>query len=77
MDSNKKDAFDPDHYDIPMTIGLADGLYSIMLKLIEIKKSAQCRKTVLSLSARVVKSQSLERSLRKQRAERKLYKDYG
>lgn len=41
VDSNKKDAFDPDHYDIPMTIGLADGLYSIMLKLIEIKKSTQ------------------------------------
>ena len=38
IDSNKKNAFDPEHYDIPMTIGLADGLYSIMLKLIEINK---------------------------------------
>lgn len=36
VDSNHKDAFDSEHYDIPMTIGLADGLYSIMLRLIEI-----------------------------------------
>ena len=36
VDSDKKDVFDAEHYDIPMTVGLADGLYSIMLKLIEI-----------------------------------------
>lgn len=41
IDSDKKNAFDPDHYDIPMTIGLADGLYTIMLKLIEINKNKQ------------------------------------
>ena len=42
IDSNKKNAFDKEHYDIPMTVGLADGLYSIMLKLIELKnKSGQ------------------------------------
>ena len=41
VDSDKKNAFDPNHYDIPMTIGLADGLYTIMLKLIEINKNNQ------------------------------------
>ena len=35
IDSNLKDSFDTKHYDIPMTIGLADGLYTIMLRLIE------------------------------------------
>lgn len=41
VDSNKRNAFDADHYDIPMTVGLADGLYSIMLKLLELNKSEQ------------------------------------
>lgn len=38
VDSDKKDAFDAKHYDVPMTQGLADGLYTLMLKLLEIKK---------------------------------------
>ena len=38
IDSNKKDSFDKEHYDIPMTIGLADGLYSIIHRLINIQQ---------------------------------------
>lgn len=41
VDSNKRNAFDAEHYDIPMTVGLADGLYSIMLKLLELNKNKQ------------------------------------
>ncbi len=39
IDSNKKDAFDANRYDIPMTIGLADGLYALMQKLITIQNN--------------------------------------
>ena len=38
IDSDKKDSFDKEHYDIPMTIGLADGLYSIIHRLISIQQ---------------------------------------
>lgn len=38
IDSDKKDSFDKDHYDIPMTVGLADGLYSIIHRLINIQQ---------------------------------------
>ena len=37
VDSDKKGSFDAKHYDIPMTMGLADGLYAIMQRLIEIQ----------------------------------------
>lgn len=39
IDSNKKDAFDEKHYDVPMTQGLADGLYALMLKLLNYKEN--------------------------------------
>ena len=38
IDSDKKNSFDSKHYDIPMIIGLADGLYAIMQRLIEQQK---------------------------------------
>lgn len=38
IDSDKKNSFDATHYDVPMTIGLADGLYSIMQKLLSLKE---------------------------------------
>lgn len=37
VDSDKKDSFDPKHYDVPMIVGLADGLYVIMQRLIELQ----------------------------------------
>ena len=37
VDSDKKDSFDPKHYDVPMIVGLADGLYGIMQRLIELQ----------------------------------------
>lgn len=37
VDSDKKNSFDSSHYDIPMTQGLADGLYFLMLKLLELQ----------------------------------------
>lgn len=40
IDSDKKESFDRKHYDIPMTIGLADGLYSIMRRLIELRNNS-------------------------------------
>ena len=36
IDSDEKGSFDADHYDVPMTQGLADGLYVLMLKLLEL-----------------------------------------
>lgn len=38
IDSNKKNSFDAIRYDVPMTIGLADGLYSIMQKLLSLNE---------------------------------------
>lgn len=37
IDSDKRDAFDAEHYDVPMTQGLADGLYILMLRLLELQ----------------------------------------
>lgn len=37
IDSTKRNAFDKERYDVPMTQGLADGLYSLIQKLIEKK----------------------------------------
>lgn len=37
VDSDMKDSFDPKHYDVPMIVGLADGLYGIMQRLIELQ----------------------------------------
>lgn len=37
IDSDKKDSFDVNHYDIPMTLGLADGLYILMERLLDIQ----------------------------------------
>lgn len=34
IDSDKENSFDPKRYDIPMTQGLADGLYALIQKLI-------------------------------------------
>lgn len=38
IDSDKKDSFDAEHYDVPMTQGLADGLYVLMLKMLELQE---------------------------------------
>lgn len=38
IDSEKKNSFDANRYDVPMTIGLADGLYSIMQKLLSLNE---------------------------------------
>lgn len=40
IDSNKKNVFDDKRYDIPMTKGLADGLYSLTQTLIQIREQA-------------------------------------
>jgi len=40
IDSDKCDAFDADHYDVAMTQGLADGLYILMLRLLELQAQA-------------------------------------
>lgn len=40
IDSNKKNVFDGERYDIPMTKGLADGLYSLTQTLIQIREQA-------------------------------------
>lgn len=37
IDSDKKNSFDAEHYDVRMTQGLADGLYVLMLKLLELQ----------------------------------------
>lgn len=39
IDSDKIDSFDAEHYDVPMTQGLADGLYVLMLKLLELQNN--------------------------------------
>lgn len=41
IDSSKQGSFDAEHYDVPMTIGLADGLYSIMQKLLSLQDKNQ------------------------------------
>lgn len=41
IDSDEKGSFDADHYDVAMTQGLADGLYVLMLKLLELQKKEE------------------------------------
>lgn len=41
IDSDEKRAFDADHYDVPMTQGLADGLYVLMLSHLELQEKEE------------------------------------